>query len=165
MTVHYSIQPSGSIITPPGAWWREPLDATTHVFLAGSIEMGVARNWQAQASRDLAAAGLVVLNPRRADWDSFWRAEADNPEFAAQVDWEMRGLQLANVVLFHFEPGTVSPISLMELGMMATAPARAIVDCPEGYARKGNVDLFCRRFGIRMADDLDDALMLARLKG
>jgi hypothetical protein len=39
------------------------------IFLAGSIEMGVAENWQTRVVGDMAKYDGVILNPRRDDWD------------------------------------------------------------------------------------------------
>lgn len=48
---------------------RSALDM--RVFLAGSIEMGQAEQWQERVVHALSDAGdLVILNPRRDDWDS-----------------------------------------------------------------------------------------------
>ena len=42
------------------------------VFLAGSIEMGNADNWQEKATKTFIDKGWIVFNPRRDDWDSSW---------------------------------------------------------------------------------------------
>ena len=42
---------------------------TPAVFLAGSIEMGAAADWQTQAERALRDLDVVLLNPRRDEWD------------------------------------------------------------------------------------------------
>ena len=31
-----------------------------------------------------------------------------------------------------------------------------VVCCPEGFYRKGNVDIVCNRYGVTMAKDVDD---------
>ncbi len=47
------------------------------VFLAGSIEMGKAEQWQERIVAALSGAGdLVILNPRRDDWDDSWEQRA-----------------------------------------------------------------------------------------
>ena len=43
------------------------------VFLAGSIEQGSADDWQAGLTAALAGEDVVVLNPRRDEWDASWR--------------------------------------------------------------------------------------------
>jgi hypothetical protein len=42
------------------------------VFLAGSIEMGKAEDWQKKLEGICDDFGYDVLNPRRDDWDSSW---------------------------------------------------------------------------------------------
>ena len=126
------------------------------VFLAGSIEMGSARPWQQEAVAALSGVDATVLNPRRIDWDASWEQHADHPAFREQVAWELDGLERADVVLFYFDPETKSPVSLMELGLVHAR--RVVVACPEGYWRKGNVDMVCERYGIPRFERLEDAL-------
>ena len=115
------------------------------VFTAGSIEMGKAENWQVKVEQALPDS-VTVLNPRRDDWDSSWVQDISNPEFYEQVTWELNGLSRANLVLMYFDPNTQSPISLLELGLMATTSKDMIVCCPPGFWRKGNVEIVCAAF-------------------
>ena len=126
------------------------------VFLAGSIEMGAARPWQDDAVAAFADRDVTVLNPRRDAWDSSWEQSAENPTFREQVAWELDGLERADLILFYFDPTTKSPISLLELGI--AKDRRVLVCCPDGYWRKGNVDVVCERFGIATFGDLDALL-------
>jgi hypothetical protein len=134
------------------------------VFLAGSIEMGIAMHWQDEVVAALSGTGWVVLNPRRADWDSSWKQTIDNPQFFEQVSWELQGIEEAERVIIFFDPTTKSPITLLELGYIAgTDPNKAIVICPEGYWRKGNVDMMCDRYRIPKAKTIAQAVaMLSR---
>jgi hypothetical protein len=130
--------------------------------LAGSIELGLAEQWQervVQAMADL--NGLVILNPRRDDWDSTWEQRADNPQFSEQVEWELDMLDAADVVVMYLAAGTRSPISLLELGLCART-GKLKVCCPEGFWRRGNVEVVCRRYQIPMFATLDD--LIADLK-
>lgn len=130
------------------------------IFLAGSIEMGAARDWQADAAKLFSETGWTVLNPRRDDWDSSWEQNVNNPQFRTQVEWEIDALTLASFKLFWFEPSTKSPITLMELGMFCRSvdahgrPTCAVV-CPESFWRHGNVDIVCRRFNVPQFDTLE----------
>lgn len=47
-------------------------DAGHTIFLAGSIEMGKAENWQDKVVRLLKDKEVIIFNPRRDDWDSSW---------------------------------------------------------------------------------------------
>lgn len=126
------------------------------VFLAGSIEMDRAENWQARAET-LLGDRYVLFNPRRDSWDNSWKQEIGNPQFKAQVDWELDALEKADHVLMYFAPGTQSPISLLELGLFASSK-KMVVCCPEGFWRKGNVEIVCQRLDITFFDNFDQAV-------
>ena len=132
------------------------------VFLAGSIEMGRARDWQTEVADFLTGSGhaerFVLFNPRRDDWDSSWEQKREHPAFYEQVTWEMDMLERSDAILFYFAPGTKSPISLLELGLHA-ASGKVIVCCPDGFWRKGNVDIVCERYKIPVTTDLEEALI------
>jgi hypothetical protein len=140
--------------SPPGLHRR--------IFLAGSIEMGLAEQWQERVVRAMAGvSGVVILNPRRDDWDSSWEQRADNPQFSEQVEWELDMLDAADIVVMYLAAGTKSPISLLELGLQARS-GKLKVCCPEGFWRRGNVEVVCRRYRIPMFATLDD--LIADLK-
>jgi hypothetical protein len=127
---------------------------TRAVFLAGSIEMGVATDWQEALIRALADRDVAVLNPRRDAWDASWRQAIDNPQFREQVEWELDGLDRADVIAMWFAPDTKAPITLLELGLHARG-GKLVVGCPDGYWRKGNVEVVCARFGAPLIDRWD----------
>ena len=56
-----------------------------YVFLAGSIEMGIAEKWQDKVVKELEHSVWTVLNPRRDDWDSSWEQTTENYQFVKQV--------------------------------------------------------------------------------
>ena len=124
------------------------------VFLAGSIEMGAAAPWQDQVAEALGALDILILNPRRDAWDSSWAQRIDNPQFRGQVEWELEAQERASVIAMYFDPNTRAPITLLELGLFAR-DGRMIVCCPEGYWRKGNVDVVAARYGIEQVAGLD----------
>ncbi|MFN0247685.1 MAG: nucleoside 2-deoxyribosyltransferase domain-containing protein [Kofleriaceae bacterium] len=117
------------------------------VFLAGSIEMGVAEDWQARIAIALSDVDAVALNPRRDEWDASWRQSIDEPKFREQVEWELAGLERADVIAMWFAPDTKSPITLLELGLHARG-GRVIVGCPHGFWRRGNLEVVCARYGV-----------------
>jgi hypothetical protein len=131
------------------------------VFLAGSIEQGHAVDWQAQAARALEPHGVTVLNPRRDTWEASWEQRITSAPFREQVEWELDGLTRCESVLMYFAPGTQAPITLLELGLVAPS-GKLIVSCPDGFWRKGNVEIVCARFGVPVVDELDEAIELTR---
>lgn len=127
------------------------------VFLAGSIEMGVAENWQEMVAKRLANEPVLLLNPRRLDWDSSWEQRKENPDFRQQVEWELNALSQSDHIILYLDPNTKSPISLLEMGLYAQS-GKLFVVCPEGFWRKGNVDIVCEKYGFPQFDSLDTLL-------
>jgi len=125
------------------------------VFLAGSIEMGTAEPWQERLVNEFKDTDIRFLDPRRDDWDSSWVQEASNPQFAQQVNWELDALDYSDLIVFYFDPNTKSPITLMELGLYATS-GKVIVCCPDGFWRKGNVEIVCQRHNVTLVNSFDE---------
>lgn len=128
------------------------------VFLAGSIEQNTADKWQERFVKSVGSyvqhcrnalsnniKPVAFLNPRRDDWDSSWTE--DNPEFEKQVTWELEQLDRADIIAMYFDPNTKSPISLLELGLYAKSK-KIIVCCPQGFWRRGNVEIVCAKYNI-----------------
>jgi len=133
------------------------LGGETSVFLAGSIEMGKAEEWQAAVEAGLADLDLTILNPRRDDWDSSWTQSIDEPRFREQVEWELAGMQQATCVAMYFAPSTKAPITLLELGLCARS-GKLVVCCPEGYWRRGNVQVVCAKYQIPILESLTELI-------
>jgi hypothetical protein len=125
------------------------------VFLAGSIEMGAAEDWQKSLGEWLSEKNYNVFNPRRTDWDSSWIQSYENPQFSQQVKWELNSLDKADWIVMYLDPNTKSPISLMELGLHAGSK-KLLVVCPDGFWRKGNVEVVCSIYDIPLFNSLDD---------
>ena len=98
--------------TPPDPW---PRSSRRRVFLAGSIDMGAAEDWQGQLTAMLADLPVDFLNPRREAWDTSWEQRRRHAEFRGQVEWELDGLDEADVIAMYLAPRSASPISLLEL--------------------------------------------------
>ena len=119
----------------------------TTIFLAGSIEMGKAQDWQKILGDKLLEKGYNVFNPRRKDWDSSWVQHYKDPHFSQQVHWELNALKLSDYIIMYLDPATTSPISLLEFGLYANSNKLFMV-CPDGFFRKGNVDIVCKRYNL-----------------
>jgi hypothetical protein len=104
------------------------------VFLAGSIDLGAAEDWQSQFCRALEGERCVVLNPRR-------------DEAQERATW----------IAMYFEPSSKAPITMLELGLFART-RKVFVCCPEGFWRKGNVDIVCARYGVETVPTRDALL-------
>lgn len=139
------------IVSTPPMFRAKPATAQKpSIFLAGSIEMGKADDWQNYLIGKIGKNFSIAFNPRRADFNPAWGQTLEDENFNVQVSWELEMIRRADVVSFYFQPGTMSPITLLELGIVAASkPKAAFVCCPEGYQRKGNVDIVCETFGLR----------------
>ena len=128
------------------------------IFLAGSIEMGLAKQWQEPLGEKLSELPCInrIFNPRRLDFDASQEQTFSNPYFNGQVTWELDNLEQSTVVFMYFDPATKSPITLAELGfLLGTQKSytwdqqhlrpEIIVCCPDGYWRKGNVEVMISR--------------------
>ena len=148
-----------TVIKPPTQ--LEDKYETTAIFLAGSIEMDSAERWQDKAEsliKKHERSDIIVFNPRREFWDGTVDQSMDNPYFREQVEWELDALSKSSWVIMYFDPNTKSPISLLELGLFARAN-KLIVICPQGFWRKGNVDIVCQRFHIPQVSTLEEAII------
>ncbi len=125
------------------------------IFLAGSIDQGKAVDWQTQVTGLLKNAPITVFNPRRDDWDSTWEQDIENDEFRGQVEWELKHMDMADKILMFFDPKGKAPISLLELGLHAR-DGKLIVCCPDGFWRKGNVQIVCNAYQIPLYDTIED---------
>lgn len=134
-----------------------------YLFLAGTIEMGNSRDWQAYVIEQLQDCSLNIFNPRR----------EENPvvkgktEIKYQIKWELKHIRHSDVVLMHFEKNTISPISLLELGLLLgeqrlTSSDNLLVSCDPEYSRRDNVLLTCEEYGLSVFNDLDEAINILK---
>lgn len=143
------------VITPPNPIPYK--DNKRMIFLAGSIEMGKAENWQNKLISEFRDEfiDVLILNPRRNDWDSSWKQDYDNPQFYQQVQWELDCLDNADEIVMYFSPGTKSPITLLELGLYANSKKITVI-CPDEFWRKGNVEIICQNYQIPLYNNLNE---------
>jgi hypothetical protein len=142
------------------------------IFLAGSIEMGKAEDWQSKVIDKLLNYDCTIFSPRRDNWDSSWEQSADNPKLNEQIKWELEQLSLADIILMHFDPNTKSPITLLEFGLYAKYEGdpfkhKLIVNCPDGFWRKANIIVTANEYNVILASSLDDLIEkgIERIKG
>lgn len=120
------------------------------IFIGGSIELGVVRDWQKELIQWLEnhelSAHLVALNPRREKWDSSWPVDDPNhAELREQIGWELTSQDIADIPVYLFAADTLSPITLLELGIYADK--KPIICVEDGYKRRANVLVTAEHFG------------------
>lgn len=89
------------------------------VFLAGTIDNGNSIDWQKEVTEKIRDFDITILNPRRDDWGSTKVQSIHNPQFKEQVEWELSALEKANIIFMMFLEKSLSPITLLELGLFA----------------------------------------------
>jgi hypothetical protein len=147
------------VITPPGHIINDL--PYKRIFLAGSIEMGKAEDWQSRIIEAVKDTNRVIFNPRREQWDPTWEQSIDNPKFKEQVDWELDALEESDMIIMNLVPDTMSPISLLEFGLFARS-GKLVVYCPDGFWRKGNVDIVCQKYSVPQVEKFEELITLIK---
>lgn len=99
---------------------------------------------------------MVFFNPYLKNWDNTINNTIKDERFNHQVSWEWKCLLKSDLVVFNFEPETKSPISLLELGAMATLGKKIVICCPKEFWKYGNVEFIANYYNIPLVFDLDD---------
>lgn len=132
------------------------------VFLGGSIEQGVAVDWQAYLTEKFAECDVTFLNPRRDNWDKNWRQDpTPGTNFHTQVSWELAGQEMADICVYVFDANTMSPVTLLEVGLYVRTKV-LFVCCPKGFWRYGNVKMTFDKYAVPgsvFVEELDDLIV------
>ena len=164
-TSQLSRHPLFSVIDAPAAFNYSPHQAPDtrpkKLFLSGRISPSSSgpQTWQDELTARLQHLPLMILNPLRRDWDSSWEADISFPPFVEQVNWELDGLEAADIVVVYFSPTSDSPITLLEFGITVAEKAEKVICwCPEQYSKRGNVEIVCGRRGVRVLESIDEVV-------
>ncbi len=69
-------------------------------------------------------------------------------------------LEKADVVAMYFEPEALALIGSLEFGLFVRSRGQGnikmVVACPEGFSRRGNVQVICQRFGIECLGSMEE---------
>lgn len=128
---------------------------TKFCFLAGSIEMGKAEDWQEDMETFFLQHHWGTFNPRREDFDAKQKQSYQNPYMYQQINWEYNALEKSDLILVYIQPDTLSPITLMEIGKYSI-PGKMFIVSPPGFWRTANLECYCDRYNISLFDDMDD---------
>ena len=148
------------ILTPPSILCDSD-KGYKKVFLAGSINQGTTVDWQKKIIEAVQDSKRIIYNPRRESWDASWEQSIDNPKFKEQVEWELDALENSDMIIMNLEPGTMSPISLLEFGLFARS-GKLVVYCPSGFWRKGNVDVVCEKYAVPQVEKFEELITLIK---
>ncbi|KAF2755655.1 hypothetical protein EJ05DRAFT_109893 [Pseudovirgaria hyperparasitica] len=142
-------------------------DRSFKIFLAGTIDMGSAPDWQGYLTDQIFKKHpnrmIHILTPRTEFWvnkvDEKQRADETKEEFdlrqkkkaafdlQSQVDWELDALEKVDLIVMNLHDKSKSPISLLELGIFAESK-KILVRCSKEFYRFDNVRIVCKRKGV-----------------
>ncbi|OIW25420.1 hypothetical protein CONLIGDRAFT_93079 [Coniochaeta ligniaria NRRL 30616] len=140
--------PKAQVILAPS---RQTFQYSFAIFLAGTT---TAPEWREALVASLSHQPITIINPLRRDWDSTWREDETFEPFREQVQWELDMQEKSSLVVVYFGPDTDAPISLLEFGLCARLN-KGLVVCHPNYRKRGNVQIICRRYNIRVMDSFD----------
>jgi hypothetical protein len=132
------------------------------IFIAGTIDDNKSFDWQKEFVEQFDSPDIAFLNPRRKDWNSSWKQSIKDKNFKAQVNWELDHIESCDIVIMYFDPESKSPISLLELGILTKKPEKVIVCCPDGFYRKGNIEIVCERYKISLLQSLEQVVSVLK---
>lgn len=105
------------------------------IFLAGGITG--CENWQVQMVNLLAGTNLILVNPRRENFDI-----GDSGKTLQQIEWEHLMLRRCDGILFWFSKETIQPIVLFELGAhLQTVGKPIFIGMNPEYQRRVDVEV------------------------
>ena len=103
----------------------------TKIFLAGTIDMGNSRDWQAELLEHFSDKDgkYLLFNPRQENWNGGKDGEMDY-----QVNWELDHLEQADIIIMYI----------------------MIVACEPDFYRYDNVRITCAYYGIPLYSSLEE---------
>ncbi len=131
------------------------------VFLAGTTASDISGGWQSRMEQALGDLDITVLNPKIDSWFRQSEQTIQNSAFNSQVNWELEGLECADVVVLCLLEASQSPITLIEFGLTAKS-GRLVVYCEKDFWRYGNVEVVCHRYGVPMAHSIEKLIDLTK---
>ncbi len=133
---------------------QELLDCkdAARIFLAGTIDMGVSRDWQSEMVARLqdSTRNLIFFSPRQEHWDASKPGEMDY-----QVNWELSHLEQADRIIMYIIATSKSPISLLEMGLHARSGKMEVI-CEPDFYRFDNVRITCQYYGVPLFTSLEE---------
>ncbi|CAD6448674.1 eba6cebe-cd4a-40f2-bd28-9a680aadbf52-CDS [Sclerotinia trifoliorum] len=108
---------------------------------------------------------FTIIDPYNPAWDSTWREAPSDEKFVTQVNFELQGLELADIVVVGFigadvQAGNIGAggTTLVELGVAlkkGVSEGIKVLVCVEGgFWKEGYVGVLCERFEVERFGDL-----------
>ena len=107
-----------NVIQAPNKNTIEIAKGVPKVFLAGCANT----DWRKEFVTKFEDKFVVFFDPKRDDWNLM-----DASKTLEQITWEFKHLRDADIIVYHFNAGSVCPITLLEYGFWGLAYGRPIV--------------------------------------
>lgn len=121
------------------------------IFLAGSMAKEPEVNWR-QTVIDNLEENYHFLDPTNSNHNSLSDAEMHE-----HVMWEFEGMRIADYILINFISDSLSPISLVELGLH-TATDKLIVVCPKEFYKWSYIETLCKEHNTPIFNRLEEVI-------
>jgi hypothetical protein len=122
-----------------------------YIFLAGSMAHKQSANWRNQVVNSLPNS-YHFLDPTNDHHDTL-----NALQMKKHVEWELDAMAMADIVLLHFLPNAISPISLVELGLYVNTNKLYVV-CPKAFYKSSYVVTLCERYHTPTFKTLQEAI-------
>lgn len=120
------------------------------IFLSGSTENSDKDSWQDKLLKELEDLNVTMLNPYRADYNSL-----SDSELTKQIEWELDGLERADIVAIYFDSSTKAAITLLELGLSAKNKT-VVIFCEGKFWKHKEVTVVAKKYKLSVFDNYDN---------
>lgn len=121
------------------------------IFLGGDVTT----DWRTEIIELYGNNNVDILNPVRKNGLNLQTESANNDIFYRQVNWELKYLNLADIVIINIAPYLDNDIGLLHLGLSTKFSDKVVVICPDDYSKRGYVELLCEYYNISLVNDIN----------
>ena len=128
---------------------KRKLDNTKQkfIFLAGSIDNSK-NNWRNYQMKKFKY--YSYFDPTNYNFSSL-----NNQEMINHINWEFTAMEKADIILLNLLPNSLSPISLVELGLYVSSK-KIIIVCPKEFYKSTYVYALCKKYNSIIFEKLEE---------
>jgi hypothetical protein len=123
-----------------------------YVFLAGSMDYKSSSSWRDKVINEFDDKNKNFFDPTNIDHD-----ELNESEMESHIQWELEAMSMADKIVLNFLPDSLSPISLVELGLYVQSE-KLVVVCPKEFYQSNYVYVLCEKYNTPAYPNIDEAL-------
>lgn len=124
-----------------------------YLFLAGSMDLERGSTWRSFLIMKLSDnENFHFLDPTNKNHDILTDGEME-----AHVGWELQAMKMSDRIVLNFLTDSLSPISLIELGMYV-ASNKMVVVCPLEFYKRKYIETLCNTYQTPIVSSLDEVI-------